>query len=48
MIRDILFVLMVFSITVYAHTNKNEIISFIEVQEEEEEVVFDGEEYNSL
>ena len=43
MIRDILFVLMVFSITVYAHSNKNEIINFMEVYEEEEEVLFEDE-----
>jgi len=34
MIKDILFVLMVFSITVYAHSNKTEIINFMEIQDE--------------
>ena len=43
MLRDILFVLMVFSITVYAHSNKSEIINFMEVYEEEEEVLFEDE-----
>ncbi len=37
MIKDILFVIMVLSITSYAHTYKNKIIGFIEVCEEEEE-----------
>lgn len=41
MIKDILFVLMVFSITVYAHSNKSEIIHFMEVLEEEEEILID-------
>jgi len=48
MIRDILFVLMVFSITVYAHTNKNEIINFMEIHEEEEEVLIEDEGQNSF
>jgi len=37
MIRDILFVFMVLSVTVYAHSYKSTIIDFIEVSEEEEE-----------
>lgn len=37
MFRDIFFVLVVLSITMYAHNNKNDIVSFIEVSEEEEE-----------
>jgi len=37
MIRDVLFVLMVLSVTVYAHSYKSTIIDFIEVNEEEEE-----------
>jgi len=44
MIRDILFVLMVLSITAYAHSNKHEIINFMEVYEEEEEDIFLGDE----
>ena len=40
MIRDVLFVLMVLSVTVYAHSKKNSIISFIEVSEEEEEALY--------
>jgi len=43
MIRDLLFVLMVLSISAYAHSNKNEIINFMELQEEEEEVLFEDE-----
>ena len=30
MIKDIIFILIILSITGYAHTNKNEILSFIE------------------
>lgn len=37
MLRDIFFVVMVLSISIYVHSNKNEIINFIEVYEEEEE-----------
>lgn len=36
MLRDIFFVVMVLSISIYVHSNKNEIINFIEVYEEEE------------
>lgn len=35
MMRDIFFVLMVLSVSVYAHANKDMIINFIEVLEEE-------------
>jgi len=35
MIKDIFFVLMVLTVGIYAHSNKNEIISFIDVNEEE-------------
>lgn len=38
MIKDIVFIFMVLSMTVYAHTNKNKIISFMEFNEEVEEV----------
>jgi len=37
MIKDILFVFMVLTMTVYAHTNKNKIINFIEFNEEVDE-----------
>jgi len=37
MFRDIFFVLMVLSVSVYAHANKNKIINFIEVSNEEKE-----------
>ena len=43
MIKDIVFVLMVLSITVYAHSNKNEIMTFMEIHEEEEEVFLEDE-----
>lgn len=33
MIKDIVFILMVLSMTVYAHTNKSEIMSFLETHE---------------
>ncbi len=36
MIKDVLFVIMVLSFTVYAHTHKHTIINFIEVSEGEE------------
>jgi len=39
MMRDLFFVLIVLSISVYAHTNKEMIISFIEVLEEERKAV---------
>ena len=35
MIKDIFFILMVLTVAIYAHSNKNEIISFIDVNEEE-------------
>jgi hypothetical protein len=35
MIKDIFFVLMVLSVGIYAHSNKHEIISFIDLNEEE-------------
>jgi len=47
MIKDIVFVLMVFSITIYAHSNKSEIINFMEVCEEEEEVLIETDETSS-
>lgn len=37
MIKDILFVVMVLSVSIYAHSNRSKIIDFIEVQEEEQE-----------
>ena len=35
MIKDIFFVLMVLSVGIYAHSNKHEIISFIDLNEED-------------
>ena len=35
MIKDIFFVLMVLTVGIYAHSNKHEIISFIDVNEKE-------------
>lgn len=35
MVKDIFFVLMVLSVGIYAHSNKHEIISFFDVNEEE-------------
>ena len=40
MFRDIFFVLMVLSVSVYAHANKNKIINFIEVSDEKKEGTF--------
>ena len=35
MIKDMFFIFIVLSVTIYAHSNRDEIISFIEVYEEE-------------
>lgn len=35
MVKDIFFVLMVLSVGIYAHSNRHEIISFIDLNEEE-------------
>jgi len=43
MFRDIFFILVVFSITISAHSNKNEIMHFMEVAEEEEESFLEDE-----
>jgi hypothetical protein len=34
-IKDIFFIFIVLSVSIYAHSNRDEIISFIEVYEEE-------------
>ena len=39
MIKDIVFVLMVLCVSIFAHTNRLEIINFIEVYEQEASTV---------
>ena len=39
MIKDIVFVLMVLSMTVYAHANKSEIMNFMQTYEMEKEFI---------
>ena len=41
MIKDMFFILVVLSVSIYAHSNRDEIISFIEVCKEEDSSILE-------